>query len=1812
MSPRSSVSPTHHSPLRALSTRAPAGLSADRRRVTGPRQGGGGHRRGPVRHAGLARVIVPRWASLVVAVALVVGIAPPAAPSAVAAEAPDTAFSCEHLWAGGGFGDTALQVVATQYLSLDGDGQDDTVSYAYCVSGITGDEVWVEDIATGRVVRLLGSHSYDWRADPVMVSGTWDGTDPAGRPLPVGEYSIRVKLWHPAAPGTLPGSETLTFPVEIQVSALGPAIDNFPGNPFTGTTLGSGFDLWQPWLRAGAGAGGSNGRLWATGIDYAFAPIMMMSGQVAPLAGGDAVSPLVSPLGGEVAPVGGGADATSSGSPTGGLPVVPAIVAVPASASGTAFVGSWFGGAASRLVDSSVGTLQDVYRNVPSNATSRGLAIDPYRGPLMYTWSFDAADYWKTAPGHPAEFTDASLGHDPDTGAACAPTAWSGAQSGSWVAVRAYSAGETAGTVFWVPNPRAGDAMSEYKAAHPEYPGTYDIPRDPAWNCQTTGTVHNYDDGWAAAAVMPRTGRLFFVSRATGGLSTTFRAMVFDPATGAFAESGRLKPATTGDDFFNGAGAQVAGGVAVDASGNAYIMAQGQAPAGSPWADPDRPGEWAVYILRITPANNPAYLPTAQGGVTLPYLHNGSWTYSVVQRLTPAPSEFVPSSLQDHFLPTTCSTCLKTGALKGLAILNDQLYTADSNYLYRIDPLTGLVYHVPQGDAAAMVGLTGAVLGSYSDDPKFNTLVNYFDDANVTITGLAGVSAQSHIEVSAIERGGVDYAHLTWPAPFPSLAPGGATSLTGYEVWVRRALDSGDWALYGSVPPQADGSGSLDIPATERARGRYYTVVATYSDGARAGGYDIGTGPANYAALGDSFSSGEGVPPFEMGTADDVDQYGGNACHRSFNSYSRLLSIDRTLGLALDPATFAACSGAIAADMAHPNSSNSGEPAQNTRVNQFTDLITLTMGGNDIDFSTIGMICVAADCSAFLRDERNLAEGKATTGGFSGLFSTIAEVFLGIQRKQAGPETEWTTNSNFLYGGKDSVLVQRLTTVYTDLATRAPNAQILVLPYPQLAGGLSGSGHCYLGVDSASALDLMSLDADERVEIARLIDTLNADVALAVAQANEKADGRITLVNPVDVDHEFGPGQLCRDGGFNPDTYVNTITLPADGFGSGVATVNGRVTYSFHPNALGHQAYERALRRYVAPVLATILPHQWVDLPGTFVGTSLAALRFEANWPGSTVALSVIGPDGTVYDANSPGVTVGGDATSAWLEIANPGPGRWAPRLYGADVAPEGEDVRVRVAPVEREAPSPTAAVEVSPSVADARTVTFDAAGSTAAQGELTYSWYFADDETASGATVTHTFAADVPIRAQLRLDDGVSIPTWATGAINAAPVAVDDALGVTHDSELTVAAPGVLGNDSDLDGDPLAAVLDEGPAHGTVALNRDGGYVYTPAAGFVGTDSFTYHAADGLADSALATVALAVGEPVAPVVSSVSPGSGQPFGGTLVTVSGRGFAGATAVAFGEAPATRYLVLTDSQIVALAPAGDTGPVAVRVTTPAGTNAATPGACYAYSDGATEPSEGATAEPCPAPAETPTADPGQTATSSPTPVESATPSATSTPDDTPATSQAPIASVTPTPDATETLTPAETPSGSPTAAETGTPAQSASPSLSPSESVEPTPPAETAAPTEAPTPSESATPSATPSASPTPSPTPTPTGPSLGVAPASATVAAAGGEVTFAVTSDDPWTLDGLPEWAHASAVAGPAGTTEVTLTVDGWSGSAARQATLTVSSAGQTVAYTLDQAANMTAWWDQLVAQLREFIARLLSLVNQLLAILRR
>ena len=91
-------------------------------------------------------------------------------------------------------------------------------------------------------------------------------------------------------------------------------------------------------------------------------------------------------------------------------------------------------------------------------------------------------------------------------------------------------------------------------------------------------------------------------------------------------------------------------------------------------------------------------------------------------------------------------------------------------------------------------------------------------------------------------------------------------------------------------------------------------------------------------------------------------------------------------------------------------------------------------------------------------------------------------------------------------------------------------------------------------------------------------------------------------------------------------------------------------------------------------------------------------------------------------------------------------------------------------------------------------------------------------------------------------------------------PVARGDSFTTPEDTAMAIAAPGVLLNDSDVDGDPLTAVLVSSPLHGSVTLNADGSYSYAAsnnlgaAASTGASDTFTYTAADAHGGAATST----------------------------------------------------------------------------------------------------------------------------------------------------------------------------------------------------------------------------------------------------------------------------------------------------------------------------------------------------------------------
>ncbi len=164
------------------------------------------------------------------------------------------------------------------------------------------------------------------------------------------------------------------------------------------------------------------------------------------------------------------------------------------------------------------------------------------------------------------------------------------------------------------------------------------------------------------------------------------------------------------------------------------------------------------------------------------------------------------------------------------------------------------------------------------------------------------------------------------------------------------------------------------------------------------------------------------------------------------------------------------------------------------------------------------------------------------------------------------------------------------------------------------------------------------------------------------------------------------------------------------------------------------------------------------------------------------------------------------------------------------------------------------------------------------------------DTDVNTGDTLTVTsYDASTPNQGMIKLEDGKLIYTPAKGfsgtdtfkytisdgkntsmatvtvvvakAANVAPVAMDDKVSTAFDTQVTINA---LNNDSDADGDTLSiTAFDAQSVNGGTVTQQNGMFIYTPKAGFSGTDTFTYTISDGQGNEAKATVSVHVAEEV-------------------------------------------------------------------------------------------------------------------------------------------------------------------------------------------------------------------------------------------------------------------------------------------------------------------------------------------------------------
>ena len=275
-----------------------------------------------------------------------------------------------------------------------------------------------------------------------------------------------------------------------------------------------------------------------------------------------------------------------------------------------------------------------------------------------------------------------------------------------------------------------------------------------------------------------------------------------------------------------------------------------------------------------------------------------------------------------------------------------------------------------------------------------------------------------------------------------------------------------------------------------------------------------------------------------------------------------------------------------------------------------------------------------------------------------------------------------------------------------------------------------------------------------------------------------------------------------------------------------------------------------------------------------------------------------------------------------------------------------------------------------------------------------------------------------------------------------------DDAYTVVHDRVLSVAAPGLLGNDSGVA--PSAAKLTN-PAHGTVTVNANGSFTYRPAAGYVGPDSFKYEARVlnlGILVTDPATVSLTVTN-AAPTAANDSYAATT---GVKLTVAGPGVLANDDDTDGDALTAHLVDGGGNGSLSLAANGG------FVFTSGGSFTGTRTFTYRAFDGAaysatrtvsivvSPPAPTPTPAPTPAPTPPPTPAPTPTPTPAPTPTPKPTPTPV-LPLPTLPLPTLPLPTL-PLPTPRPTLAPTPAPTAAPTIRPSSTPAATPSPSSAP--------------------------------------------------------------------------------------------------------------------------------------------------------------------
>jgi hypothetical protein len=318
-----------------------------------------------------------------------------------------------------------------------------------------------------------------------------------------------------------------------------------------------------------------------------------------------------------------------------------------------------------------------------------------------------------------------------------------------------------------------------------------------------------------------------------------------------------------------------------------------------------------------------------------------------------------------------------------------------------------------------------------------------------------------------------------------------------------------------------------------------------------------------YAALGDSFASGEGNPPYDAGSDTSSD-----SCHRSTVAYAH--QVAQALDL---PLSFYACSGAKTDHVLTSRLDNElFELDHPDSINGTTALATVTVGGDNIGFSHILISCIvldlefeaAASALGILNPLNPFSSPSCVDNPNDPTFqSDVTDAILNLQDANTSC-TDPTTNA--------------LCDTFQSIADKAPNASVIATDYPEIFPSDLATQEC------PGLAQILTPDDMNFFNVAT--DLLDAQEAVAASRAG---------VNFVSVKRAFVGHTVCSAGEWfnDPVSLLIDILNPFSQAFSQFSSLGG----SFHPNKQGQSAYAATIESFIRSAISSGAPLTAAGLP---------------------------------------------------------------------------------------------------------------------------------------------------------------------------------------------------------------------------------------------------------------------------------------------------------------------------------------------------------------------------------------------------------------------------------------------------------------------------------------------------------------------------------------------------------------------------------------------------------------------------------------